>query len=304
MGKKNTTKKASSEADQDTTKRQAEPGKRHRREAALVEVNEAPPLAEADKGTLHIHTEDIIRGSRRAKMIHGSADAAVEAFSKEFIAQWSFSTPYLAARLNLGKPNKPASSDAPDAPNLSGEMVEEDIHYRARASAEYAMLWRPTFLATVALAHSVNIGAKAANVSPNTVNEHRKADPDFDAQVLAAQAYCIELLHSVTMRSALEGDIEPVYWQGIRVDWIRKFDNRLRVELLRAHMPQTFKTPGSRVNVNTGNQLFLDGGGIVDQEKRQKLQEMRQISLARIEEKMANAREVGTPALPPVPPPA
>ena len=32
---------------------------------------------------------------------------------------------------------------------------------------------------------------------------------------------------------------------GIEVGHIKKFDNRLRIELLRAHLPSKFKTPGS-----------------------------------------------------------
>ena len=53
------------------------------------------------------------------------------------------------------------------------------------------------------------------------------------------------LLHDVTMKSAIEGDCEPVFWQGIPVGHVRKVDNRLRIELLRAHLPAKFKTPGS-----------------------------------------------------------
>jgi len=40
---------------------------------------------------------------------------------------------------------------------------------------------------------------------------------------------------------------------GIPVGYVRKFDSRLRVEMLRAHIPQTFKSPGVNVNVNPDN---------------------------------------------------
>ena len=89
------------------------------------------------------------------------------------------------------------------------------------------------------------LGCRAAQVSTTTVVDQRKQDADFDKQVLAAQDHCIELLHAVTMRSAIEGDVEAIYWQGIEVGHIKKFDNRLRIELLRAHLPAKFKTPGS-----------------------------------------------------------
>jgi hypothetical protein len=102
------------------------------------------------------------------------------------------------------------------------------------------------FLACVALSHSVILGGKAAGVSPHTVIDHRQADPEFDAQVLAAQDHCIELLHAVAMRRVIEGDCEPVFWQGIEVGHVRKFDGRLQLEMLRAHMPNKFKTPGAK----------------------------------------------------------
>lgn len=52
-------------------------------------------------------------------------------------------------------------------------------------------------------------------------------------------------LHDACFASAVEGDIEPVYWQGIKVGHVREFDSRLRIEMLRARMPDRFKAPGS-----------------------------------------------------------
>ena len=148
---------------------------------------------------------------------------------------------------------------------------------RNRACVRYAMMWRPTFLATVALSYEILIGCKAAGVSPQTVVNHRHADPEFDAQVIAAQAHCISLLHAMSLRSAIEGDCEPVFWQGIQVGHIKKFDNRLRIELLRAHLPAKFKTPGS------GQAPLIAGDGnkvmIIDAATRAELVAMRQEAL-------------------------
>jgi hypothetical protein len=80
-------------------------------------------------------------------------------------------------------------------------------------------------------------------------------------------------------------------------------------------MPTTFKTPGSKVNVNTGNQILLGPGGVCDEPVMLKLCEMRQESLRRMKERMAPATEVsnlppnggmldGTGPAPSVPPPA
>jgi hypothetical protein len=44
----------------------------------------------------------------------------------------------------------------------------------------------------------------------------------------------------------VERNLEPVYFQGLVVGHIRKFDSRLQIELLRAHLPDLFKTPGKQ----------------------------------------------------------
>jgi hypothetical protein len=116
-------------------------------------------------------------------------------------------------------------------------------------------------LAVVALSYELILGAKAAGVSPQTVINHRHADPDFDAQVIAAQEHCIQILHAVAMRRVIEGDCEPIFWQGIEVGHVRKFDGRLQLEMLRAHMPSKFKTPGAKGSLIGGNvgQMIICG---------------------------------------------
>lgn len=59
----------------------------------------------------------------------------------------------------------------------------------------------------------------------NTVKLHQRSDPEFGGQVREAQEEGIQLL------------------------------NRLRIEMLRAHMPSKFKTPGTKVAISTGTVL-------------------------------------------------
>ncbi len=69
--------------------------------------------------------------------------------------------------------------------------------------------------------------------------------------------------------------MEPVYWQGILVGHVRKFDSRLQIEMLRALMPQTFKTPGTApVNVEAGDKIL-----VMDEVTRAKLMEARRRAL-------------------------
>ena len=209
------------EAKQPKKQRVAAPGVRHRRDNGPqeLEVTPVPPPPADQLGSLHLHTEDIISGGAADLLAtHHRASKLAVKFGEELVDQWRLKTDW---------------------------MLKLAATHRGRERANYAMRWRPTFLAVVALSHSTMLGCRAAKVNPQTVVAHRREDPDFDAQVLAAQDHCIELLHAVTMRSAIEGDTEPAFWQGIQVGHIKKFDNRLRIELLRAHLPSRFKTPGS-----------------------------------------------------------
>jgi hypothetical protein len=92
---------------------------------------------------------------------------------------------------------------------------------------------------------------KAARTSYNTFKAHQRNDPDFAAQVREAEEQGAELLHDACWKAAVEGEIEPVYWNGGIVGHVRKYDSRLRIEMLRAHMPDRFKAPGAAVNINS-----------------------------------------------------
>ena len=94
---------------------------------------------------------------------------------------------------------------------------------------------------------------KAAHVSYNTVKLHERNDPDFAAQLKEAEEEGAQLLHGVCFKAALEGNVEPVFFQGQIVGHIRKYDSRMQIELLRAHMPHLFKTPGSHAPVISGD---------------------------------------------------
>lgn len=259
------------------TKRQAAPGTRTRRDAHLVEVKAVAAPTPEQLGTSHLYTSVVLEGGPRA-VIRAEHEAArlSDKFGEEIEAKWCLATKWL---LSLN--------------HLSADQ---------RARARYALQWRPRFLAVVSLTRSQMMAARAAKVSRNTVLAHRRADPDFDEQVIAAQEQAVDLLVDMTMRTAIEGECKPIYWQGIRVGHQVEYDNRLRIEMLRAYRPDTFKTPGSKVSVHTGNNLFLGDGAALDPERQEKLIGMRQESLRRLQEKKANAREVGTLALPPVPP--
>src|ERR1700731_2846003 len=115
------------------------------------------------------------------------------------------------------------------------------------------MRWRPRFLAALTLTASPFAAVKAAKIAWNTYKAHERNDPDFAKQIADALEQGAQVLHMACWKSAIEGDLEPVYWQGIKVGHIKKYDSRIRIELLRAHMPDKFKRGDKAVNVNVDN---------------------------------------------------
>jgi hypothetical protein len=94
-------------------------------------------------------------------------------------------------------------------------------------------------------------------VSRDTAYEHRKADREFARQWEEAQEHALDLLHARVWQRSLEGDLEPVFFMGVPVAYIRKFSDKLQIELLRAWRPDRFKTAGVNVNVATRGDVFL-----------------------------------------------
>lgn len=164
--------------------------------------------------------------------------------------------------------------------------------HRARARA--AMSWRPRFLKALAMSFNWTDALKAAHVCFNTVRAHERNDPDFAAQLKAAEQEGVEMLHAVCWKSAIEGNVEPVYWQGEIVGQIRKYDTRMRIELLRAHMPNLFKTPGSHAPVISGDNN--NKGMIMTAERQDELIRLRREALEAMNPKQIEGRPNGLPS--------
>jgi hypothetical protein len=239
--------------------RTAAPGKRKRRDNGPTElaVEPVPPPTAQELGTLTKWTTEILAGGPRALIAaeHKAADLA-QKFGIEIEKAWCLKTPYIT------------------------QLEDNGQHDAAR----FALAWRPRYLSVLSLSGSDIFASRAAKVSNRTPRRHREADPEFAQQCEDAHQYAIQLLHDVTMKSAIEGECEPVLWQGIPVAWVRKVDNRLRIEMLRAHMPKTFKTPGSKVAINTGT--MINGNvAIVDHAEQDRLIGLRQEALRKMAER-------------------
>ena len=145
-----------------------------------------------------------------------------------------------------------------------------------RARARTAIGWRSRFLKGLASSWGYMFALRSAGVSYNTFRAHERNDAEFAAQVREAEAQGAQLLHDVCWKRVMEGDLEPIYWQGKIVDYVRKFDTRLQIEFLRAYKPERFKRPGTHVNVGMKSDVF-----VLTEEQRHELQ---RINRQRLEE--------------------
>ena len=138
-----------------------------------------------------------------------------------------------------------------------------------RARARYALVWRPRFLAALSMCHSPELAARHIRISCQMAYYQRKHDPQFAKQWEEAREYGIEMLHARAFQRALEGDLEPVYYMGVVVDYVREFDSKLLIEMLRAYRPDRFKTPGAQVNIGTRGDIF-----VLSEDQRHELQRL------------------------------
>jgi hypothetical protein len=145
-------------------------------------------------------------------------------------------------------------------------------------------------LSALAVSCSFTFAARAAGVAYNTFRLHQKNDPEFASQVAEAEEEAIELLHARCFKAALEGQLETVYFQGKVVGHFRKFDSRLAIELLRAHLPDKFRRPGSKANISSGKSPST--GIVMGAKEIAELQAMRQESLRKMAEKKSQDIDV------------
>jgi hypothetical protein len=127
--------------------------------------------------------------------------------------------------------------------------------------------WRPRFLAALSVTRSPRLSADHAGIQHQTAYNHRKLDPEFAKQWEEAQEDAIDLLHARVWQRCVEGDLEPVHYMGDVVGYVRKFSDKLQIEMLRAYRPDRFKTPGTQLNIGTKGDVF-----ILTEEQRHELQ--------------------------------
>jgi len=107
-----------------------------------------------------------------------------------------------------------------------------------RAAGAMPSSWRETFLAAFETSANVSAAARRAGVGRATAYRHRAADPEFRAAWDEALEVAADALEAEVRRRAVDGWDEPVYHAGEICGYIRKYDDRLLMFLMRALRPE------------------------------------------------------------------
>lgn len=252
------------------------------------------PPTPKDLGPLTEYVTETIKGGASA---HRAARREAKRFSQqfgiEFDAQWLTETPWLREWAE-GKHRLTGRQ----LPREAATNCDRPTRLRVRA----VVAKRSRFLTFLAVLGSQKAAAKKARIDFSDIAYQLRNDPGFAQQAEVAHAYFTDLLHMRAAQRTIEGDCEPVFWQGIEVGHIRKFDSRLQIEMLRAHMPDKFKTPGTGAQISTTGDVL-----VLTEEARAKLMQANRERIMALPEGFIEGEfekvgeptsNVGTPATP------
>jgi hypothetical protein len=83
--------------------------------------------------------------------------------------------------------------------------------------------------------------ARAMGLSRSLHNKWMASDPTYPERYALAQEAVADKLEKEAMRRAHDGVKEPVYYQGERVGYVRKYSDQLMGLLLRGHRPKRYR---------------------------------------------------------------
>jgi hypothetical protein len=98
-------------------------------------------------------------------------------------------------------------------------------------------VWIPAFLAALEQSPAWSVAARAAGVDHRTPARRAERDPEFAKLAAEAQERAVDLIEASAYKSAVYGDLEPIYQQGVRVGEVVRYSDKMREMLLRAKRP-------------------------------------------------------------------
>ena len=116
--------------------------------------------------------------------------------------------------------------------------------------------FKEMFLGVLENIPNITAACKLVDISPSNITRARHSDPEFGKAVLEAKNQGYDMIEEEARRRAVEGVLEPVYYKGEQVGAVRKYSDRLILELLRAYKPKKFN-PGVKLGIGDGEKFTL-----------------------------------------------
>lgn len=112
------------------------------------------------------------------------------------------------------------------------------------------------FLDELARSGATQRALDVADICQATLDDHRKRNPEFAAQVVAARQRFTESLETEAHRRAVDGVEKPVYQNGKLVGHVKQYSDTLLLAILKKHDP-SYRERVVDVNVGAGGVLVV-----------------------------------------------
>jgi len=124
---------------------------------------------------------------------------------------------------------------------------------------------RDTFLEHLGQRGTIGGACTQMNIAPNSIEELRQADPEFDNAVKNAMDIYRGIIENEIHRRGITGWEEKVFQGGILVGKKRKFSDRMLEIHAKRHIPEYRETVSIDADVKTG--VVVLGGTVESQEE-------------------------------------
>lgn len=110
--------------------------------------------------------------------------------------------------------------------------------------------WRTAFLTALSHCNNITAAAEAAGVSRTAVLKARKQDPQFRAKFEEAVQAAVDRAEYLAWKLAVEGQEEPVYYQGVQVGTKTVRSERMLEMILKAERPEKYASDVRAAQIN------------------------------------------------------
>lgn len=140
------------------------------------------------------------------------------------------------------------------------------------------------FLDALACTCNVSKACLVAGLSRTTVYEWRSENPDFAARWDQARRVGADVIEDEAIRRAVEGIDEPIYYQGVLVDTVKRYSDTLAIFLLKGAKPEVYK---DRIQ----SEVSGPGGAPIQIDDATAAEKLRNI-MARLEQRLDNGEDL------------